>query len=288
MADAGVTRQVLDAITVRFQAPLTSSILVSWLIINHRLLLTLLSLEKPVSWRFAYIDSVLYADPLWGFAKLVAFPIGLGCLWVRYYPGLARWSIKWTARHEAENANASKEGSGFRLVSVEDMNSMQLELSRNETKLRQMTAEREHERHAHQLSELGLNDQVEEAKAEVVRLKAIAAARSPDTAVEHYSNYLSTFRFMFIEEAPDGSVRDGESTTLTFERFSFGKGYVAMGRSSDRWSVRVSPKGTLHFSNVEGLSTGSVRFQHHTAEFVGKMASGATCTLRPMKYLDRD
>ena len=84
----------------RTSSPLFGAFAISWLIWNHRVVITVLS-SMEVEEKFAFIDQQLYPE-FWGsVGLLVGYPLLTSLLFIFAYPYPARWVYRfWRKRHK--------------------------------------------------------------------------------------------------------------------------------------------------------------------------------------------
>lgn len=115
----GTIQEIKSALKARLTNPLVGTFALSWIIVNHRMIFVLFS-DKPIGWRFGYIDSVMYADWLAVASKGFVVPAAITLAYLYLLPRLTRPVYRRVLEDQREMNDIKRRTDGEQLISVED------------------------------------------------------------------------------------------------------------------------------------------------------------------------
>jgi hypothetical protein len=108
---AGLTKQLND----RMISPLLPSFIISWLIVNYKLIVTIFS-DGPYETKLLYIDKILYPSYSDIFFHCALIPLISALLYIFVYPFPAKWVYQFALKRKRDLRKAKQEAENERLL----------------------------------------------------------------------------------------------------------------------------------------------------------------------------
>lgn len=247
----------------RTSSPLFGALGISWLVWNHRLLFVLFA-DKPVSWRFAYIDVHLYPDT-WRFvAYNVVGPVASALFYLYVFPYPAREVFKFTLKKKRELNELANEIEGQRLLTVDEGQVLRRQIDEAAAQRAQLVESANDIEKTMKGANEALAKKLREAEAEVARARAEGITSRPDQAPARIREFLTSRPFILIFNLR--VPREKGSKRMMFSR----DGSIPMGSNENEHDWRVNAQGELEFTNHEGEVHSRFRFDPVKGQFDGK------------------
>lgn len=231
----------------RISNPLTGAFAISWVAVNFRLIVVLLS-SSPFVEKFRFIDAALYPTTADFLLKCIALPLALAIFYIYAIPVPTEKVYRWTLDRQRRLNTIAREVAGERLLSADEARAFiqQADLERNSltSQIKQVEDNAEKLRQDVIRAERNLQEQSEQAS------RALAAAQE-----EHATNMAESSRraaemswALTYEQAISLEYAPPEHSVGRMNRFLTAKEFDVVKNSQQVGRVRFRASGAVTHS----------------------------------------
>lgn len=121
--ETGLLKELMTGIrgllTERLISPLMPAFVMSWSVINYRLIVAILS-DETLEKRLSFIDSVLYPTSQSVFVSGFLFPLVTAMAYIFIYPYPAKWVYQYALKRQRELREARQQAENERVLTFEE------------------------------------------------------------------------------------------------------------------------------------------------------------------------
>jgi DNA-binding MarR family transcriptional regulator len=136
----GIRKQLSE----RLVSPLMPSFVISWLIVNYRLVVAILSSE-PLEKKLSFIDTVLFPSSQIVVSHGFLIPLAASLAYILLYPYPAKWVYQYALKRQRELRDARQRAENERILTLEESQRLRTYYFDREIELKKQTQERQEE-----------------------------------------------------------------------------------------------------------------------------------------------